>query len=448
MMASSFAVSTPSPPGRVHTPGTPKHGYSDSWEPFSPRKSARISSQRSADRSIDRTPSPRSSSHHYTRSSRKSSDTFSTPAASPHKRRLPAMDSVRRASGALTAESAANAADSLGLTSTQKKPQATMATSQSSGMLPTPAKTPRKQPDEKAQASVRAVARNLFSSESAIMPSPRKKAKKYSGLTLESFTAEEVENPIEIFTDTRDRLPEVDSTNDNPFYGNQPASTAEPEPPKRRSKRKHVTIPGEGKQTIEEAIQREDGIVYVFRGKKIFRKFSTSNDADADVASTSQLDAEDQQADVELSTPRRQRPMTRSSIKPRLLFPPQQKKGKAIADVATEDEEAVTDIEDHVTRGAGEDDVEAPATPVGMVNTKVDTPEAPRFAPASPPTTARATRTGNKLHADDSPMKRPAKPRSPFDGWRRSKSRAGPTGQKRQGEALPRSDEASKRQRA
>ncbi|KAI1078888.1 hypothetical protein F5B20DRAFT_546565 [Whalleya microplaca] len=442
----SFAISTPSPPGRVHTPGTPKHGYSDPWEPFSPRKSARISSQqRSGDRSIDRTPSPRSSSssHHNTRSSRKISDTFSTPIVSPHKRRQPAMDSVRRASGALTAEGAANAADSLGLTSTQPKTQAAMTSSQSTGMLPTPAKTPRKQPDEKAQASVRAIARNLFSSESEIMPSPRKKAKKYTGLTLESFTAEEIENPIEIFTDTRDRVPEVDNTNENPFYGNQPASTAEAEPSKRRSKRKHVTIPGEGRRTIEEAIQREDGLVYVFRGKKIFRKFSSDDDA----VEANQPDGEVEHADVDLSTTQRRRPMTRSSIKPRLLFPPQEK-GKAVADVATEDEEAVTDIEDHVLNAAGDDDIEAPATPSGKVAGKVDTPEAPRFAPASPPTTDRATRTGTKLQADDSPMKRPTKPRSPFDGWRRSKSRAGPAGQKRQGEVLPGSNEASKRQRA
>lgn len=96
------------------------------------------------------------------------------------------------------------------------------------------------------------------------MPTPKKrKSKKYTGLTLESFRAENVEAPIEIFTDSRDRIPEKDTTTDNPFYAATSANAPAHEPTKRRSPRKHVSIPGEGSETIEEAIQREDGIVYV-----------------------------------------------------------------------------------------------------------------------------------------------------------------------------------------
>lgn len=131
-------------------------------------------------------------------------------------------------------------------------------------MLPTPAKTPRKQPDGVTEANVRSVARNLFAGETDIMPTPKKrKSKKYTGLTLESFRAENVEAPIEIFTDSRDRIPEKDTTTDNPFYAATSANAPAHEPTKRRSPRKHVSIPGEGSETIEEAIQREDGIVYV-----------------------------------------------------------------------------------------------------------------------------------------------------------------------------------------
>ncbi|KAI5866372.1 hypothetical protein GGS23DRAFT_556798 [Durotheca rogersii] len=443
----SFAVSTPSPPGRVHTPGTPKHGYGDAWEPFSPRKSARISARQ---RSNDRTPSPRASSHHNpTRASRRTAsanaDTFSTPIASPQKRRLPAMDSVRRASSALTTEGAANAAESLGIGhSSQQKPKANATSSRSAAMLPTPVKTPQKQPDEKSKANVRAIARSLFA-EPDIVPSPKKrKTKKYTGLSLESFRAEEVEEPIEIFTDTRDRIPEVGATSDNPFYDDNAAALAASEPSKKRGRQMQITIPGEGKQTIEEAVRRSDGIVSVFRGKKFFRKFASSDDVD----STSQPDIEVEDEDVEVMSGAS--PFTRSSIKPRLLFPSKQK-GKETVKTTPEDEEAETDIEDRAPANIQDEETDTPVTPTGRNSAKPGTPEAPRFAPASPPTTTRTTRSGDKARVEESPVKKAAaaaKPRSPFDGWRRSKSRAASRSLKREGEALPGSNEASKRQRA
>ncbi|KAI1387771.1 uncharacterized protein F4822DRAFT_407531 [Hypoxylon trugodes] len=436
----SFAVSTPSPPGRVRTPGTPKHGYTDSWDPYStPRKSARISAQRSQ----HRTPSPRASTQRHNRvTARVPSDPFDTPNASPQKKRQPAMDSVRRANGALTFGSS-NAGDSIGNGSSRQKPKAN-ATSQniSSMMLPTPAKTPQKQPDEKSKAKVRAVARNLFSDVDAdadIIVNPKKrKTKKYSGITLNSFTAEEIEEPIEIFTDSRDRVPEVDREQ-NPFYNNLPSS-ADSETSK-RIRAKQVSIPGEGRQTVDEALERKDGIIYVFRGKKIFRKFSSEDGEEEE-----DITAESSSA----KSPERPRPLTRSSIKPRLLFPANQK-GKAATQVIDEDEEAVTDIEDHVLVDAAEEEelasAEEPATPNAAAGKKPETPVAPRFAPVSPPSTVRATRASTKLRATESPMKA-TKPRSPFDGWRRSKSRAGPQGQKREGDELVRPSEVAKRQRA
>ncbi|KAI0377742.1 hypothetical protein F5Y04DRAFT_172272 [Hypomontagnella monticulosa] len=437
-MASSFEISTPSPPSRVHTPGTPKYGYADSWEPFSPRKSARISAQRSS----QRTPSPNASSKHHTRASTRtsSSDVFSTPATSPPKKRLPAMDSVRRASGALSTESSANATDS---PFAHHKHKASASTSRSA-MLPTPSKTPQKQPDEKAQANVRAIARNLFSTDADATPKKRK-PKKYTGLTLESFTAEEIEEPIEIFTDTRDRVPDAGDNAENPFYTTLPTAT-EPEARKKRGRGKHVSIPGEGKQSIDEALQRDDGIVYVFRGKKIFRKFSSSEDLDSASEADDEVDAELGSA----KESRQLRALARSSIKPRLLFPTPSK-GKEVKEVektSTEDEEAVTDIEDHVLGDVEEEDqMEVPETPKGMATKKPETPVAPRFAPASPPSTVRATRASTRLNTEETPI-RPSKPRSPFDSWRRSKGRAGGHGQKREGEALAGQNVVSKRQRA
>ncbi|KAI0905002.1 hypothetical protein F4823DRAFT_160317 [Ustulina deusta] len=431
-MASSLAISTPSPPGRVHTPGTPKHGYNDPWEPFSPRKSARISSRQ---QSTNRTPSPRS--FQSTRSSTKASTLFSTPATSPIKKRLPTMDSVRRASGTLTAESTANAAGSLGISpKPQQKSQGAIPASHSIGMLPTPAKTPRKQPNPKTEAASREIARNLFATEEDML-TPKKKVKKYSGLTLDSFRAEDVEEDIEIFTDSRDHFPEVDKSAENPFYGDHAVA----EPSKRRSKRKPVVVPGEGRQSVEDAVKRSDGVLVVFRGKKMFRKFA--EDADADSSSQAEADEAD---DLGFNGQTiRNRPMTRSSIKPRLLFPPEPK-GKKVATTTVEDEEAVTDIEDVFDDDAQPAEIEVPQTPVQDAKGKVETPDAPRFGPASPPSTARATRSTDKLRGGDTPMK--AKGPSPFDGWRRSKSRALPQGQKREGDVLVKSPASTKRQRA
>lgn len=90
---------------------------------------------------------------------------------------------------------------------------------------------------------------------------------------------------------------------------------------------------------------------------------------------------EDQLSDTEIDN-ELHRPLTRSSIKPRLLFPsPQQVKAKEkIAHLSEDDEEAVTDIEEHGVSTPAEDAI-------------ISTPKATKFAPASPPTTVRATRS-------------------------------------------------------
>jgi hypothetical protein len=135
-------------------------------------------------------------------------------------------------------------------------------TTAQNGMLPTPAKTPKKRPTEE-NPNITTIARNLFpvrpDSVDELMPSPRKGRKNY---TLGSFSTEEDEPaPIRIYTDSNERIPEVDLNPDNPFYGEQVAPV--PEPTKRLSRRRTITIPGEGEQTLEEAEKREDGMVYV-----------------------------------------------------------------------------------------------------------------------------------------------------------------------------------------
>jgi len=300
-------------------------------------------------------------------------------------------------------------------------------------MLITPAKTPQKTPSDKSKAKIRSIARNLFHDEDEVMPSPRKaRTKKY---VLDSFTADdEVDETIQIYTDSHERIPEVDRSEENPFYGNH---TVAPEPSKRRARNATVSIPGEGKVSLDEAIRREDGMLIVFRGKKQFRKFSDNEEEGG-------LDEDEGGLESAVDSTSR-RPLTRSSIKPRLLFAPKVEEPPVIS---KSDEEAETDIEDHVRESFKED---RPSTPMELVEDAPGTPEAPRFAPASPPATARTTRYGSKK-LDATPMKgkgaaRGGK-RSPFEGWRRTKSGAAAesSGSKRPGGELE--SGAAKRTRA
>ena len=221
---------------------------------------------------------------------------MATPAETPQKKRQPPVpgEPARRVSGALTAESKVQAAAALGLNNSSSLDASGVATNNklatgaAGTMLPTPAKTPRK-PSVKNEAEIRAVARNLFvpftltdddrdaveheeleatasTDPAAIFPdSKKRKPKKYTGLSLQSFTAVEVDEPIEIYTDSHERVPEIDASADNPFLGGANVVVHEPSvsEPARRGRSKKVFIPGEGRQTVEEAVQREDGLVYV-----------------------------------------------------------------------------------------------------------------------------------------------------------------------------------------
>ncbi|KOS23047.1 hypothetical protein ESCO_003823 [Escovopsis weberi] len=290
----------------------------------------------------------------------------------------------------------------------------------SAAMLPTPSKTPQKPPCEKAAANLKSFARNLFPSEDSAIASPRKKrTSKLSGMGIESFAGDEVEEPIHIFTDSQDRIPKKDDSDSNPFF-----NAGQHETP-RRSKRRQIMIPGEGFQSIEEASRREDGMIYVFRGKKFFRKFAEAKDEEH--GSENEADGQSGRA------------LTRSSIKPRLLFPV--KKTEKTKEML-EEEETTTDIEE----GHSQTEENEPQTPTKIETERAKTPEAPKFAPVSPPDTKRVTRSTNKLADAPTPVKI-AKKKSPFDSWRRTKeSSATPTSTKRQGEPL--ASTAMKRARA
>ena len=180
---------------------------------------------------------------------------------------------------------------------------------------------------------------------------------------------------------------------------------------------------------------------YSSRGRKIYKPFPRESPSSSENPITSTTH------------------FTRSSVKPRLLFPTaQQQRERQLAD-----EEAITDIEashdSEMTDVATEESDTEEQGP-----TKVVTPVKTSFTPATPPTTVHATRAATKKGVEASPLdsepveaavKKKGGRRSPFDGWARRKAgtsgsvapvippaaAAGKGGRKRHGEALEKGDD-------
>ena len=194
------------------------------------------------------------------------------------------------------------------------------------------------------------------------------------------------------------------------------------------------------------------------RGKKIFRKFDNYgvNNDHQDEVSPNELDAE---LDTTV-TARLRGPLTRSAIKPRLLFPTaEQIVAKQHRSMVTNDEEeAATDIDELF------DEV---SSPTEQDDDFLSTPKAPRYAPVSQAITTRATRSAKKAEGTrfvDPTMPNTPTPEeggsgsvtgvkvrhgktSPFSEWRRIKGGTHRSGKKREGEAMAKiSSKAIKRQ--
>ncbi len=163
-------------------------------------------------------------------------------------------------------------------------------------------------------------------------------------------------------------------------------------------------------------------------------------------------DADDHEESASGSSSRPRCPMTRSSIKPRLLWPTEEQRKAREPKIDEVDEEALTDIEGAQPVSAnGEADQSLGAPEAG--DRRV-TPTMRSFTPASPPASGRATRASTRKGAMDSSPLGPeseeltsrapkrVKNNSPFDGWQRIKPGAVTTkkGRKREGEVLERNE--------
>ncbi|KAL5050099.1 hypothetical protein BDW71DRAFT_174744 [Aspergillus fruticulosus] len=399
-------ATTPPPASFLRIPPTPRHGNGyDQYEPYSTRHSARLASRQASTESRTTLPPsfpiPISQGRGTSRSTKKQktagTESLSPPGSpmSPRKKM-----SGRSVATRLDEEDPFNAAKPA-----HSHPSRLFRTTMTEGMLPTPAKTPRKKLVDNAGSTAR-----------VLFPQPgQKKKKKQTGFFLDSFSEDpSQDDSIQIYTDSRDRIPEVDESEENPFY-QKPSTSTKPRSskPKTRSRDKEV----------DEALKREDGMVYVFRGKKMFRKFNddvfgSDNDGDDDdlglLASRPDL--------LDSASLENTRPLTRSSIKPRVLFPSAR---DCVAERNNEVEEAATDIEDHVL-----DDAEAAEEldHIAYIHSEqrpvTPPPKSTVSTPPSPGTSARSLRSRSKreLGTGRTPTASEAKKKaSPFDGWLRKK---------------------------
>jgi hypothetical protein len=128
-------------------------------------------------------------------------------------------------------------------------------------MLPTPSKTPRKRVVQ-SEESLSTTARTLFPSRPAtideVVPTPRKSRKTFKNTyTLESFAdLGESSDKIEIFTDSKERIPTKDDDEENPFVvkkGKGKAKAIPQKPRKTSSKTKEM----------DQAAERDEGIIYI-----------------------------------------------------------------------------------------------------------------------------------------------------------------------------------------
>ena len=278
------------PPLRTatHTPPTPLHGARyDAYHPYSTtRKSTRHSSSR-RQRAVE-TPPPKSVdlSHNSTSLDPKKSNTLRSaahlysPPSSTHtsprrKGRRSRMQNQDQDQEISTMNGVGLPSEATSLDSFHG-PDGNPSLQQpflqlGAGMLPTPAKTPRKKPVQ--PTAVNAAARVLFPARpdtvEDAMPTPRKRRNRRNvGFSLYSSMEDEgdpnPEDKIQVYTDSKDKVPELDPSQDNPFY-EQPGQDAHaPEPMNNNvSKKRKAGHSVEGKKEIEEAFKREEGMVYV-----------------------------------------------------------------------------------------------------------------------------------------------------------------------------------------
>ena len=239
-------ASTPPPPVRIHTPPTPLHGPQfDSWEPYSPKRQTRTTAKCTQPVAPPVTATP-VKGH---RRQRSSTSLIATPAQ-------------RKKASALHVPSYALSPPSSPETSDRTKtksptshsaqedivPQPPAEVNDATSFLPTPRKTPKKRDTGSNTARVL----HFRTPSDSILSTPRKRRQR---ITLDS--PQESEPSVPIFTDSQDRVPEMEHSDDNPFVG-----------PRRKVRSSSVGHTPRRRQTAEEdamdeAVKNDEGLIYL-----------------------------------------------------------------------------------------------------------------------------------------------------------------------------------------
>lgn len=261
-------------------PPAPRHG--PAHDDVKPRYYTR-SSQRIAARQLNKTPEPESSSQTLTPQQTSEPRRYSfpqsqhnlSPPLSPqspprHSSSKGGCVSVLSPSSPATRTQARGHSSSTFLPNSSCKPSSSLPGSAiiSEGMLPTPVKTPRKKIIPNASTAARVLFQDQPDVTEPVMPTPRKtrKPKRHNGLSLESFVdgKESDASRIQIHTDSRDHVPELDLSEENPFVTQ---SSKEVAPTVKRvngtSKRRKVTAEEKKDPQVQKAIKNDEGMVYV-----------------------------------------------------------------------------------------------------------------------------------------------------------------------------------------
>lgn len=134
-------------------------------------------------------------------------------------------------------------------------------------MLPTPAKTPRKK-DLRRTAELQSAARVLFPGrlekvEDAMPNIKKRRGRRNVGFSLDSSGEDEdaAGNGIPIFTDSKEKVPELDTSEENPFI-DKPTGPAPPASGKGIGRRGRSAAVSTNRH-IEDVFNREEGMVYV-----------------------------------------------------------------------------------------------------------------------------------------------------------------------------------------
>lgn len=239
----------------IRTPDAPKHGpMYDNYEPYAPRKSSRLTARQAAAPAVPSISAALGTTNATTGSVQSSAmgmvDLTSTPARTRARTMqigTPATGSMGRMVDFATPPSTMRATRSRDLfnngsggLSKDDTSMGGMASGSRALMLPTPAKTPSTASKTTIEASaINSVARTLFPSQRSsiddAMPNRRRKAR----AKLDSEINGEEEPLIKIFTDSKERIPEVEEDN-NPFYRSKaviapiPGKLLKTKSPKRR----------------------------------------------------------------------------------------------------------------------------------------------------------------------------------------------------------------------